>query len=173
MHVTTCILLLRMINILMHVARHRPIAARRVRIEPTARFHSQVGCLLHRLHGEIFGRLDDDRALATDPGDNGRPVFIVVPPPGLAFLAAPTRPASYGLLPTLLRLALVPRRVIEVISFDRALQLALHLVGQGGIAQPPAPPIAGPDMHPYLSGKTPRRTGEAEQKGGKYPVRQR
>jgi len=73
MHVTTCVFLLRMIDELVHVALHRPIAAGRVRGEPTARAHRDLGGLLHRLHGEIFGRLDDDRPLATDPRNNRGP----------------------------------------------------------------------------------------------------
>src|SRR5215472_13820734 len=128
MHVTTGIFLLRMIDVLMHVARHRSIAARRVRIEPTARFHRQVGGLLHRLHGEIFGRLDDDSALATDPGDNSRPIFVIMASTGLTLLAAPTRAAAQRLLPTLLRLPLVASSVVEVIGFHRPLQLAVHLI---------------------------------------------
>src|SRR4029450_12482828 len=100
MHLTTGIFLLRMIDVRMHVARHRPIAAGGVRIEPTARFHRQVGCLLDRLHREISGRLDDDRALTTDPGDNGWPVFVVVPPTGAPVLwGAPTTGAPPPLPP--------------------------------------------------------------------------
>src|SRR5687768_8280078 len=133
----------------------------------------EVRGLLHCLHGEISGRLEDDGPLATDPGDNRGPVFVVVPPTGLAFLAATTRAASQRLRPALRRLALVPSRVIELIGFDRALHPALHLVGQGRIAQPPAPPIAGPDMDTHFPGNAPGRTGEAQQKGGEYPVRQR
>src|SRR4029453_18468359 len=68
---------------------------------------------LHRLHGEIFGRLDDNGPLATDPGDDRWPVFVVVAPPGLAFLAAPTRSTPQRLLPTLLGLAFLPGGVIE------------------------------------------------------------
>src|ERR1700757_1955152 len=101
MHVTTGIFLLRMINVLMHVARHRPIATGRVRIEPTARFHRQVGCLLYRLHRKIFGRVEDDRPLATNPGDNRWPVFVIVAPTRLAFLAATTGATSQRLLPAL------------------------------------------------------------------------
>src|SRR4029453_13403233 len=63
-----------------HVALCRPIAARRVGIETAARLDSKVCCLLHRLHGEVFGRLDDDSALTTDPGDDRGPVFVVMPP---------------------------------------------------------------------------------------------
>src|SRR5262249_26339770 len=64
---TPRIFLLRMIHELMEVALHRPVAARRVRGEPTACAHGDLGRLLHRLHREIFGRLDDDIPLATDP----------------------------------------------------------------------------------------------------------
>jgi len=62
--------------------------------------------------------------------------------------------------------------VIEVIGFDRAVQLTLHLIGQGRIAQPTALAVAGPDMDAQLSGDAPGRTGEAQQKGGENPVRQ-
>jgi hypothetical protein len=54
----------------------------------------EVSGFLHRLHGEIAGRVDDDRALATDPRDDRRAIFIVMAPTRLAFLAAPTRAAS-------------------------------------------------------------------------------
>src|SRR5262245_35855890 len=117
-----------MIDELMHVALHRPVAAGGVRVDPTARLDGKVCGLLHRLHGEVFGRLEDDRALATDPGDNRWPIFVVVPPPRFTLLAAPTCPASQGLLSTVCRLALLAGGVIEVIGFDRAVHLTLHLV---------------------------------------------
>jgi hypothetical protein len=41
------------------------IAARRVRIEPTARLHREVSYLLHRFDGAIPRRLDDP----LPPGD--------------------------------------------------------------------------------------------------------
>src|SRR5262245_30227296 len=116
MHLPACILLLRMIDELMDVARHRPITAGRVRVQPTAGLHGEVRGLLHRLDGEITGRLDDDRPLATDPGDNGWPVFVIMAPAGLAFLAPATRSAPQRLLPAVFGLALVPRRVIEVFA---------------------------------------------------------
>src|SRR5438128_10806381 len=99
----------------MHIALQGPIAARGVRVEPTSRVHRHVSGLLHRLDGEIPGRLDDDCSLATDPGNNGGPVFVIMAPARLALLAAPTRAASQRFLPALLRLALVSRRVIELI----------------------------------------------------------
>src|SRR5213593_1757873 len=108
MDLPACILLLRMIDIVMHIALQRPRAARRVRVQPTARLHGEVSGLLHGLHGEIAGRLDDDRTLAADPRDNGGPVFVVVPPTGLAFLTTPTCSASQRLLPALRRLPLLP-----------------------------------------------------------------
>src|SRR2546428_1902286 len=108
-----------MVDELVHIALHRPVAAARVRIEPTARSHRDVGRLLHRLHREIFGRLDDDIPLATDPRNNGGPGFFVMAPTGLAFLAAPTRAASQPLLPSPLRLSFVARGVIELSAFDR------------------------------------------------------
>ena len=63
MDLAPCIFLLRMIDIGMHIARERPIAAGRVRIQPTARVHGEVRRLLHCLYSEIFGRLEDDRCL--------------------------------------------------------------------------------------------------------------
>src|SRR5712691_7190870 len=173
MHVTTGIFLLRVIDKLMHIALHRPIAAGRVGVEPTACLHRDVSGLLDRLHREIFGRLDDDRPLATDPGDHRWPVFGIMAPTGLAFLAAPPRLASQRLRPTPLGLPLVAGGMVEVIRFHRACQLAMHLIRQRGIPQPPAPPIAGTNMDPHLPRDTPRRTGETEQKGRQNPVRQR
>src|SRR5215510_11024874 len=99
--VTTRECLLGMIDKVVGIALERPIAAGGVGREPTPRLHCQVGSLLHRLHRAIAGRVDDDRALATDPGDDGRPVFVIVPPTGLTFLATPTRAASQRLLAAL------------------------------------------------------------------------
>src|SRR5215468_4171333 len=157
----------------MLVARQRPVAAGRIRIELTARLDSDVRRLLYRLHREIFGRLDDDRPLATDPGNNGGPVFVVMATAGLAFLAATTWLATQRLLPTPFGLPLVTGGLVEVIRFHCAFQLAMHLVRHRGIPQPPAPPIAGADMDAYLSRDPLRRTGETKQKGRQNPVRQR
>ena len=88
-HVTTGVFLLRMIDKLMPIALQRLVATRRVGIEPTARVYRDVGCLLDRLDREILGRVDDNSPLATDPGDDRRSVFVVMPTPGLALLAAP------------------------------------------------------------------------------------
>src|SRR5947209_8126741 len=111
MHVTTSIFLLRVIDIVMHIALQRPIAAGRIRVQPTAGLDGEISRLLHGLHGEIAGRLDDDSPLATDPGDNRGPVFVIMASTGLAFLAAPPRATSQRLLPALLRLPLVTRDV--------------------------------------------------------------
>ncbi len=91
---------------------------------------------------------------------------------GLALLAAPTRPTSQGLCPTLFRLALVAGGVIELIRFHSARQVAIHFIGQGRMAQPPTPAIAGADMDTQLPGDAPGRAGEAQQKGGEDPVRE-
>src|SRR5262245_1535546 len=123
MDLPACILLLRVIGIVMHIALQRAIAADRIRVQPTARLDGEVSSLLHGFHCEIAGRLDDDSPLATDPGDNCGPVFIVVPPTGLAFLAAPTCAAAQRLFPTVFRLAFLTRGVIEVIRFNSALSL--------------------------------------------------
>src|SRR5690242_14075448 len=106
-----------MIDELVHVALHRPIAARRVGIETAACLDCKVCCLLHRLHGEVFGRLDDDRTLTTDPGDDRGPVFVIMPPSGLTLLAATTRAAPQRLLAPALRMALLAGGVIKVIRF--------------------------------------------------------
>src|SRR5205823_13823306 len=63
--------------------------------------------------------------------------------------------------------------MVEVIGFNGAFELAMHLIGQGRIAQPPAPAIARPNMHPHLPRNAPGRTSEAQQKGGQDPVCQR
>jgi hypothetical protein len=73
----------------------------------------------------------------------------------------------------LLGLALVARSMVEGISFDCPVQLTTDLAGEGGMVSPPIPPIAGADMDPHLSGDAPRGTGEAQQKGGEHPARQR
>src|SRR6266478_1583276 len=150
MHVTARIFLLGMIDELVHVSLHRPIAAGRVGVPPTARLDRQIRCLLSRLDGEIAGRLDDDSPLATDPRDDRRSICVIMPPARLALLAAPTCAASQRLLPTVLRLSLLTSRVIECIRFHSALHLTRHLIRQRGIPQPPTPPIARPDMDPHL-----------------------
>src|ERR671937_766975 len=71
--IPTHVFLLCVIDALMYIALERPIAAGRVGVEPTARSDSEVRRLLHRLHREISGRVEDDRPLATDPGDNRGP----------------------------------------------------------------------------------------------------
>jgi len=113
MDVSTGVFLLRVIDILMEVSLHRPIAAGRVRIEPIPRLHGEVSSLLDRLDRAIFGRVEDDSPLATDPGDDGRPVFVIVAPARLALLAAPTGPAAQELFPAVFRLALVASGVVE------------------------------------------------------------
>jgi hypothetical protein len=64
-HVYTRILLLRVVNELMHVAFQGPVATGGVRIQSIARLHGEVSGLLHRLHGAIAGRLNND----SPPGD--------------------------------------------------------------------------------------------------------
>jgi len=51
--------------------------------------------------------------------------------------------------------------------------LAVHLIGERGIAQPPAPAVARPDMDPDLSGNAPRRAGETQEKRRQDPGRER
>src|SRR5262249_14588060 len=95
---------------------------------------------------------DDDRSLATDSGDDGWPVFVIVASTRLTLFATTTCTAPQCFLPALRRLPLVARGMVELIGFDSACQLTVHLIGEGGIAQPPAPPIAGAAMEPQLSG---------------------
>src|SRR2546428_13787877 len=83
-----------LIDKLVHVALQCSVAAGGVRVEPTARLDGEVGRLLHRLHREIAGRLEDDGALATDPGNNGRPVFVIMASTGLTLPAAASPAAS-------------------------------------------------------------------------------
>jgi hypothetical protein len=96
--------------------------------------HSQIGRFLHRLHREIFGRVDDHSPLPTDPGDDRWPVFVVMAPTGLTFLAAATGAAPQVLFPTVLGLAFLPGGVIEVIRFHGARHLAIGFIGNGRIA---------------------------------------
>jgi hypothetical protein len=41
----------------------------------------------------------------------------------------------------------VSRRMGEVIGFDRPVHLAVDRIGEGGIPEPPTPPIARADMN--------------------------
>ena len=94
-------------------------------------------------------------------------------PARLALLPTTTGAATQGLLPTLLRLPLVASGMIEVIRFHRPVELAMHLVGEGRIPQPPAPAIARPDVDAHFPGNAPGRAGETAQKRRENPVRQR
>src|SRR5262245_64764053 len=123
MDLAASIFLLRMIHEVVDVSLHRPIATRGVRIEPTARVDCQVGRLLHRGDGKIPHGLYHDGTLAAHPGDDGWPVFVVMPPTGLALLPTTTRSAPQGLVPTLFGLPLTPSGVIEFIRFNGACQL--------------------------------------------------
>ena len=67
-------------------------------VETTARLHGEVSRLLDCLHREIAGRLDDDRPLPIDPGDNHRPILVIMATTGLAFLSPATRAAPQRLL---------------------------------------------------------------------------
>src|SRR5215813_11732131 len=157
----------------MLIARDQPVAAGRVRVELAAGLYGEVGGLLHRLDRKVPCRVDHDATLTAYPGDNGRPIFVVMAPAGLAFLATPPWLAAQRFLPTMFGLAFLTSRVIEIIRFHGALQLPRHLVGQGGIAQPPTPAIARPPMHPQLAGNTARGTRQAQEKRRENPVHDR
>src|SRR2546429_4950673 len=100
MHLPTGVFLLRMIDVLVEVPFHRPIAAGRIGIQATARVHRKIGRFLHCLHGEIFGRRDDDSPLPTDPGDDRWPLLVVMASTRLALLAATTQSRPHGLYAT-------------------------------------------------------------------------
>src|SRR5215475_9096297 len=103
----------------MLIARDQPVAAGRVRVELTAGLHGEVGGLLHRLDRKVPCRLDHDATLTAYPGDYGRPIFVVMAPPGLAFLATPPWRAAQRFRPARLGLSLVGGGMVEVIGFDR------------------------------------------------------
>src|SRR5215468_11064948 len=108
-----------MIHCLMRIARDQSVAAGRVCGELPAGLHSEVGGLLHRLDRQVPWRVDHDATLTAHPGDNGRPIFVVMVPPGLAFLAAPPWLAAQRFRPARRGLSLVSGGMIEVIGFDR------------------------------------------------------
>jgi len=128
------IFLRRVMHCVMLIARDQPVAAGRVRVELAAGLHGEVGGLLHRLDRKVPCRVDHDATLTAHPGDNGWPIFVVMAPPGLAFLATPPWPVPQGLLPAIFGLPLIAGGVIQLIRLNRAFQLAVHLIGQGGIA---------------------------------------
>src|SRR5215472_937522 len=127
MHVPTRVFLLRVIHCVMLIARDQPVAAGRVRIELAAGLYGEVGGLLHRLDRKVPCRVDHDATLTAYPGDYGRPIFVVMAPAGLAFLATPPWLATQCFGPALLGLALVACSMVEVIGFDRPVQLAADL----------------------------------------------
>jgi hypothetical protein len=166
------ILWLRMLDELMPVARHGPVAPGRVRIAPPARTHCDRGGLLPGLHRESSGPLEDDSALATAPRNTRGPGVVIMAPAGLALLALATPPAAPRLLAAPGGVALVAGGVIEGIGRDWPVQLALSFVSQGGLAAPPTPALARADRAPALPGDAPRGTGQTPQQGGPPPMRQ-
>jgi hypothetical protein len=173
MHVTTGILRLRMVDERMRLTCQGPIAAGRVGRESTPRVHRDSGGLLYRLHRKISGRLEDDSPLAVDPRDDRGPVFVVVTPSGLAFLAATPWLASPRVLPARLGWSLMAGGVGEVIGVDCPFQLMTELIRPGGMTSPLAPARAGADMDPSRPGHAARCTPQAPQEGAEHPVRQR
>jgi hypothetical protein len=173
MPLSTGVFLLGMIDLLLEVSLHRPRAAGRVRLEPTARVHGEVRGLLHRLHRAISGRVEDDCPRALAPGNNRGPIFLGMAPTRVTLLAAPTRSASQGLFSAVFRVPLVASGVVEVIRFHRTIELARHCIRQRGVAQPPAPARARADRDAPRSGETPRRARETPQKRRQSPGRER
>jgi hypothetical protein len=125
------------------------------------------------LDSEISGRLYDDGALATDPGDDRRPVFVVMTPAGLTLLASTPWSTSSRLWSALFGLAFMPTDVVELIRFNYACQVTIGLVGGGSITEPPAPAKTGPALDAQLSGNPLRRTRETEQNRRQNPGQQR
>jgi hypothetical protein len=166
LHGTPRVFLLRVRDSVMPRARERPIAAGGIRLQPAARVDGAVRGLLPRRAGAIAGRLADDRALATDPGDAGRSVGVLRAPTGLPWLAAPPRAASHGLFSAVCGLALLAGGVLQRIRRNRVCQLAVHVIGQRSMAPPPTPPSAGPAVEAPLPGHAPRCTGQTQEKGG-------
>src|SRR5215475_1361641 len=80
---------------------------------------------------EILDGMDHNSTLPTHPRNDRGPVFVIMAPTRLTFLAATSRSAPQCLLPALCGLPLLTSSVIEVIRFDRTLQLAIYLIAQG------------------------------------------
>src|SRR5262245_59698891 len=119
MHVPPRVFLLRVMHCVMRIARDQPVAAGRVRVELTAGLHGEIGSLLYRLDRQVPCRVEHDATLTAHPGDHGRPIFVVMASPGLAFLATPPWRAAQRFRPARLGLSLVAGSVIEVIGFNR------------------------------------------------------
>src|SRR5215831_6077422 len=77
--------------------------------------------------------LEDDSPLATDPRNNRGPIFVIMAPTRLTFLAATTRSTPQRLLPPMLGFPLLAIGVVEIICFDGPFQLTRHFIGQGSI----------------------------------------
>jgi len=93
MHVTARLFLLRVVDVLVQVARQRPIAAGGIGQESATPLHGDVGRCLHRLDGKVPHGVDHDASLPADPGDDGRPILVVMAPPRLTLLTATPRRA--------------------------------------------------------------------------------
>src|SRR5215467_8889467 len=122
----------------------------------TTGLHGEVGGLLHRLDRQVPCRVDHDATLTAHPGDNDRPIFVIMAPARLALLTATTRAASQRFLATVWCLPLLARRVREVIRFNGPFQLTMHLIEafrRAGIGAPiPAEKRQHLDAHGELSG---------------------
>ena len=134
MHLPTRVCLRRVVPRVLLRAREQPVAAGRVRVELTAGVQGQIGRLLHRLARKAPGRLAHPTTLATAPRDERRPIFVVMAPPGRAFLATPPGLAAPGCRPAPLGLSLVSSGVLEAIGCHRPCYLPSALIGQGGMA---------------------------------------
>ena len=84
MHVATRIFLLSVVDEVVQIARKRAVAASGDRIKPASCMYGDVGCLLHSLLCKSARCLDTQAPLTADPGDDGRPFFVIAVPAGVA-----------------------------------------------------------------------------------------
>jgi len=173
MPVTTRVLWLGVMDERVPLPLARPLAARRVGAEPTARVPGAVGGLLDRLDRAILDRLQPDGTLTTHPRAARRSVCVLMPPARCALLTPPTGPAPPCLRPAGWGVACGARRLRPLIRRHRARPPTSGVGGDGGLPEPPAPALPGPTLDAQLSGHTPRRTREPEEKRRQHPVRQR
>ena len=99
MHVPTRILLLRMIDERVYVARQRPITAGRVRREPTAACTARAAAFgtVLTVQSRVAWRTTAPWRLA--PRDDGWPVFVIMAPTGLRFFRRPRAPRPNDFFP--------------------------------------------------------------------------
>src|SRR2546427_11466021 len=93
MPVTTRVLWLGVMDERVPLPLARPLAARPVGGEPTARVPGAVGGLLDRLDRAILDRLQPDRTLTTHPSAAPRAACVLMPPARCPLPTPPPGPA--------------------------------------------------------------------------------